>query len=72
MENRFYVFLDDISLTPLDPKEGVCREWQSTKDEIYGENERHEWLEKKLKYLRSYPEPAPSLNKTTYIELIRW
>ncbi|TMI63484.1 MAG: hypothetical protein E6H07_11920 [Bacteroidetes bacterium] len=69
MENRFYVLLDDISLTPLDPKEGICREWQSAKEEIYGENERHEWLEKKIKYLRSYPEPAPSLNKTTYIRI---
>jgi outer membrane protein OmpA-like peptidoglycan-associated protein len=69
MENRFFVFVDDISMISLDPNEGICSGWQSAKEEIYEENERHEWLEKKLKYQRSYPEPPPVLSKTTYVRI---
>jgi len=32
-ENHFFVFIDDVSLSPLDPSEELCTGWQKTKDE---------------------------------------
>lgn len=55
MENHFFVFLDDISLVPVDPNEKICADWRQAKEDIYEQNERHEFLQRSLKYRRSYP-----------------
>jgi len=65
-ESRYYIFLDDISMTPLDPNEHLCAGWEQAKEEIYGENERHELLDRKIKYYRSKPPPPPQLERNSY------
>jgi outer membrane protein OmpA-like peptidoglycan-associated protein len=66
LENRYYIFLDDFSMLPADPNEHICAGWQLAKEEIYSENERHELLEKKIKYYRNSPQPQPQLERNTY------
>lgn len=66
IEDRNYVFVDQISLTPLDPNEKICTDWLSVKEEIYGKNERHEMQERMVRYYNGRnqkPEP-PSLSFT--------
>lgn len=55
MEKHFFVFLDDISLTPLDPHERLCPEWKTNKQEIYDQDERHEFLRQKIRQNMSNP-----------------
>lgn len=58
MEDHFFVFLDDIALFPLDENEKLCADWQQTREDIYEQNERHEFLQRSIKYRRSRsPEP---------------
>jgi outer membrane protein OmpA-like peptidoglycan-associated protein len=42
--NQFLVFLDNISLVPLNPDERLCDNWQEVKQQIYDQNERHQYL----------------------------
>lgn len=59
LESRFFVYLDLISLVPLNPKENLCEEWQANMGEIYDEDERHDFLKKKIKFGRDrYPQPV--------------
>ena len=66
LENRYYVFLDDIWLVPLDPNEKPCKNWQEMKEGIYEENERHDLLEKKIKYYKVNPPQPPIITRNTY------
>lgn len=66
LENRYYVFVDDFSMTPLDPNEHLCTGWQQAKDDIYEENERHELLDRKIGYYRNKLPPPPQLERNTY------
>jgi outer membrane protein OmpA-like peptidoglycan-associated protein len=50
--NQFLVYLDDISLVPLDPNEKLCSNWQDVKSEIYEFNPRHQFLWRMLRYYR--------------------
>lgn len=58
--NEFLFFVDDVSLTPLDPSERLCDNWQKMKQDIYDQNERHQYLDRVLKY-----RPNPDLHETT-------
>lgn len=62
MEKNFFVFLDDISLTPTDVNERLCLDWRKTREEIYGQDERHEFLEK---YIRTFRGKPPAIKKAT-------
>jgi outer membrane protein OmpA-like peptidoglycan-associated protein len=55
MENNFLLLVDDISMQPLDPNEQLCSGWRSNKDSIYLENERHEYLDRLIRYYRNKP-----------------
>jgi outer membrane protein OmpA-like peptidoglycan-associated protein len=66
IENRYYVFLDDFSMIPVDPDEHLCSGWQQAKEDIYEENERHELLERKIKYYRTRPPLPPQLERNSY------
>jgi outer membrane protein OmpA-like peptidoglycan-associated protein len=63
--NDYYFFLDDVSLTPVDPKEKLCFQVDSVKNAIYAENERHGYLERKVYMYRRNPPPVEPLPKTT-------
>jgi len=72
LENRFFIFLDDFSMTPADPNEHLCTNWKEATDEIYAGNERHELMDRKVKYYRTTPPPKPELerNSVTVIDTL--
>jgi hypothetical protein len=62
---NFYIFLDKISLVPLDPGERLCDNWQDVKKDIYNINERHQYMERVLRLRQKDPtkkvQPGPML-----------
>jgi outer membrane protein OmpA-like peptidoglycan-associated protein len=48
-ENRFFAFIDAVSLTPVNTNEKLCDDWQSRMEEIYDQDERHEFLKRKIR-----------------------
>lgn len=56
MENFFFVFIDDVSMVPLDPYERLCGNWPTTRQEIYDKDERHEYLRRYIKEKSHHPE----------------
>ena len=68
-ENRFFVFFDDISLVPLDPKEKLCSDHGEMKAAIYAENERHDLMEKKIRYYKLNPPQPPEISRNSYIRI---
>jgi len=60
----YYFYLDSVSLTPLDPKETLCAEADSVEREIYREDYRHNYLERKVDYMRRNPSASRPLPKT--------
>ena len=54
-ENNYFVLLDDISLRPMDPKEQLCSDWKNTMEEIYAQDERHEYLYREIKESKDKP-----------------
>ena len=72
IDPHFLVFIDAVSLLPLDPKEGLCSDWQSTMAEIYDQDERHDFLRKKIIANRKY-DPIPGVRevkKTPWIDTL--
>ena len=49
MEKRFFVFVDDVSLVPLDRHEDICNGWQKNRQDIYDQDERHEFLRRTIR-----------------------
>ncbi|OQP65211.1 hypothetical protein A3860_16190 [Niastella vici] len=62
--DEYYFFLDDVSLTPVDVHEKLCEQADSVKKEIYSENERHSYLERKVNLYRQNPPPVKPLPQT--------
>ncbi len=71
-EKNFFFLLDDISLTPADANERLCKDWQSSKVEIYEQDERHEFLDRYIKNYRSKPPivPKPSPTLTVHVDTL--
>jgi outer membrane protein OmpA-like peptidoglycan-associated protein len=67
-ENHFFVFIDNVSLTPVDPDEKICAGWQQTEKEIYAQNERHQYLQRLIKMHSNDPPEPPLLTKTTVLK----
>lgn len=65
---EYYFFLDDISLVPMQKEETLCAQADSMRQEIYGENERHEFIRRKVREYH-HPPPLPPLPKTTEHEV---
>jgi outer membrane protein OmpA-like peptidoglycan-associated protein len=64
LENHFFIFFDDISMIPEDPGEKICDSWQKTRDEIYGFDARHDFLDLYVKtYIKNPPDP-PEIDPT--------
>jgi hypothetical protein len=59
----FYVYIDNISMIPLNPAERLCANWQDVKKDIYNMNERHQYLERVLRLRQTNPakkvQPGP-------------
>jgi outer membrane protein OmpA-like peptidoglycan-associated protein len=55
MENNFLLFIDDITMLPLDPNEQLCPGWKKNLDSIYDQNERHDYQEVLMQKFRNEP-----------------
>ena len=72
MDPHFLVFIDAVSLVPLNSKESLCNDWQSTMAEIYDQDERHDFLRKKILANRKY-DPIPGVRevkKTAWVDTL--
>jgi outer membrane protein OmpA-like peptidoglycan-associated protein len=69
LENRFFVFFDDVAIYPQDPNELPCRNYRERKEEIYDENERHTLLEKKIAHYKRNPPPPPTVLRNEFIRI---
>lgn len=67
MENRYFIFFDDISMVAMDPSEESCSGWKKSMEDIYDENERHEMLQRKIKHYRNHPPPPREITRTSAI-----
>lgn len=48
-ENRFFAFVDLVSLLPVNQNEKLCDDWLLSMEAIYDQDERHEFLRRKIK-----------------------
>jgi outer membrane protein OmpA-like peptidoglycan-associated protein len=55
MEKYFFVFIDEVSLFPLNKRESICSGWQKNRQDIYAQDERHEFLRKLIREHMSDP-----------------
>ena len=55
MEKHFFVFIDDMSLMPADRREGICNGWEKNRQEIYEQDERHEFLRQLIRQNKNNP-----------------
>jgi outer membrane protein OmpA-like peptidoglycan-associated protein len=68
MEKHFFVFIDEISLVPLDPREGLCDGWEKNQQNIYEQNERHEFLRQSIRQNKDDP-PVVLIRPFTSLEI---
>ncbi len=68
MEKHFFVFIDEVSLTPLDRREGICDGWQKNKQDIYNQDERHEFLRQEIRRNKNEP-PTVLIRPFTSLEV---
>lgn len=61
-ENNFFVWADDFSMVPLDRRENLCADWKVTRDGIYRQDERHEFL---ARIIKTSVYPPPDVTSTT-------
>ena len=57
-DNRFFAYIDNVSVVPLNPNEMLCDDVQSTMADIYDQDERHEFLSRNIRNRRNY-QPSP-------------
>ena len=69
MESNFFVLFDDVSLTPVDVNERLCPDWQRTREEIYSQDERHEYLEKYMAFYKNKPPATPKSSPTITLHI---
>jgi outer membrane protein OmpA-like peptidoglycan-associated protein len=68
-DRHVLIFIDNISISPADPSESICPDWQERKNEIYAFNARHFYLEDYINFKsRQAPNP-PQLSKTTVVKI---
>jgi outer membrane protein OmpA-like peptidoglycan-associated protein len=66
LETHFIVYLDAVSVTPVNPDEKLCGDWERAKMAIYQVDDRHEFLERYVRFYRSQGKLAdpPKLSLT--------
>ncbi|MGC4038917.1 MAG: OmpA family protein [Chitinophagaceae bacterium] len=65
-ESHFFVYLDRVSVTPINPDEQLCGDWEVARTKIYEVNDRHEYFERYIRFYRSQNKVAdpPKLSLT--------
>ncbi|MDB5251113.1 MAG: outer membrane protein OmpA [Flaviaesturariibacter sp.] len=69
LENKYFVYIDDLSLRPLDPGEALCNTWKQAKEEIYAQNERHEYQERQMRWGKKQPPVVVRLDPTKILKI---
>jgi len=69
IEPHFFVFIDAVSLVPVSANESLCDDWQSTMADIYDQDERHEFLRRKVIANRRH-EPVPGVREARKVAWI--
>jgi outer membrane protein OmpA-like peptidoglycan-associated protein len=69
IDPHFFVFIDAVSLVPLTANESLCDDWQSTMADIYDQDERHEFLRRKIIANRRH-EPVPGVREARKVAWI--
>ena len=54
-ENNFFVYVDDISLVPLQSSEGICADWKQAAQILYDQDDRHQFLRRSLLAQKNNP-----------------
>ncbi|HTF31836.1 MAG TPA: OmpA family protein [Flavitalea sp.] len=52
INSEYYFYVDNFSLVPEDPNEHLCLQADSVRQAIYEENERHEYLNRRMYVMR--------------------
>jgi outer membrane protein OmpA-like peptidoglycan-associated protein len=68
LEKHFFVFIDEVSLRPVDRREDICDGWQKNRQDIYDQNERHELLRQLVRQNKSNP-PTVLVRPFTSLEI---
>jgi len=68
VEKHFFVFIDEISLTPVSRRESLCLGWQKNREDIYAQDERHEFLRQTIRQNKSDP-PTVLVRPFTSLEV---
>jgi outer membrane protein OmpA-like peptidoglycan-associated protein len=55
MEKHFFVFIDEVSLFPVNRRESICTGWQKNRQDIYAQDERHEFLRQLIRENKNDP-----------------
>jgi len=65
-EPHFFAYLDAVSLTPMNPDERLCGDWEKARIAIYQMDDRHEFFERYIRFYRSQNKIAtpPKLSLT--------
>ncbi|GAA4327265.1 OmpA family protein [Flaviaesturariibacter amylovorans] len=58
IQHHNFFFIDDVTLLPLDPVERLCTDWRRRAAGVYEEDERHEYLQRRIKDNSELP-PKP-------------
>lgn len=71
-ERNFFVLIDDVSLTAADNNERLCADWQTARQEIYKQDERHEYLARLIRQYKKAPPQVrlPSPTITLHIDTL--
>lgn len=65
---NYYIFIDDVSFLPVDSHELMCKDADQVREILYGENERHEMLVRKVQVYKNNP---PVVKKPTVTILLK-
>ena len=58
-ENHFVVYIDNVSLRPVNPSEKLCDDLVTAMAEIYDQDERHDFLARNIRNRKAYqPQPV--------------
>jgi outer membrane protein OmpA-like peptidoglycan-associated protein len=58
-ENFFLVYIDNVSLRPVNPNEKLCDDLMTAMADIYDQDERHEFLARNIRNRKAYqPQPV--------------
>src|SRR5207237_566219 len=65
-ETHFFAYLDNIVLSPVNPDEKLCGDWEKARTAIYQMDDRHEYFERYIRFYRSQNKIAepPKLSLT--------